>query len=921
MSTYTYPTVAISTFLVFTARRWGQAPTITLSNGATAGSEVVTVDTSNNITIQIQSGVSTNTQIKAAIAAHSITSGFSASDLVTVAITAGHETDTQVTCVSAALSGGVSTATKASLALAGLKYEAKTAGAAGNSIRVKYTSGGSLSVSVSTNDITVQLKNDSTSTNALVIAAVAASGPADALVSVVSSGEALSRVPTIDAAPAFVNLAGGLSAAVASVVVQDLTVSSDTSATGTSDNGRTLTYTTGATAGSEVVSGTTNISVQIQNAVSTATQIKSKLDGYAPMNGSQASGTVTVSSYAAMHLTAATGSVTVVDYLKLAPEAAVPSGTITFGSPSDNSTIVLTGLPTDGTKTFTKKTAVSEVKATGSITFGAPVDTDTVVVDGSTFTKATAISEVKATGSITYGIPVEGDTVIVDGTTLTYSTTPGAGIFASISELEVLVEAVAGLNSTEDGTTVSITSTLVGVLGNAQTLAVGVGNSGTLAVSGATLSGGVDAYVLGVTEFETIAQLEVLVEAVTGINSVVNVGDIDITSTLTGVLGNAQTLAVGVGNSGTLSVSGPTLTGGIDAYVLGPTEFEVIADLTALIQALTDLNASDNSTVITLVVVTKGTAMNSATVTGTSSYSALSRTFSGGTSTHAVLTVAGHALTEGAGWTAATDNDATATSLAAAVNALSEVSATATLAVISIVATPAGAAGNSVALVTSDAVNLTKSGALLTGGINAATVTVGATTLVESTDFNAVTSNDQTATNLASVINGLALVGASATLAVVTVTADATDVSGNSIALAKTGSGVAVSGAFLTGGVNGLTTTISGTGSNAQKTVNGSVMAGAVAPNVLGFFVDNSITALTSSYVYFPFAVRYNNIVLNNDETTGNKQVIFSWDGINNHGILDPGESVNLVNANRSSIFLKYGNAAPVYRVFGSGTF
>jgi len=282
MSTYTYPSVAISTFLVFTARRWGQAPTITLSNGATAGSEVVSVDVNNNITIQIESGVSTNTQIKAAVMAHAVTSGFSASDLVSVAITAGHGSDTQVTCVSAALSGGRSIAVKASLALAGLKYEAKTAGAAGNNIRVKYTSGGSLSVSVSTDDITVQLKNDGTSTNALIAAAVAASGPADALVAVTSSGEALSRVPTIDAAPAFVALAGGLSTSVASVVVQDLTIASDSATTGTADNGRTITYTTGATAGAEVVSGTSNINVQIQNGVSTATEIKTALDAYAP---------------------------------------------------------------------------------------------------------------------------------------------------------------------------------------------------------------------------------------------------------------------------------------------------------------------------------------------------------------------------------------------------------------------------------------------------------------------------------------------------------------------------------------------------------------------------------------------------------------------------------------------------------------
>jgi hypothetical protein len=282
MSTYTYPSVVINTYLTFTAKRVGQAPTITFTNGAVAGSEVVSVNSSNNISVQIQSGVSTNLQIKNAILAHVVTAGFSASDLVTVSITTGHNSDTQVSCVSAALSGGLTTAVKASLNLAGLKYEAQSAGTAGNSIRVKYTSGGSLSVSVSTNDITIQLKNDGSSTNALISAAIVASSPANALVSVVSSGEAESRVPTTDAAPNFVSLTGGLSASVASVTVQDLTFSSDSSTTGTADNGRTVTYTTGATAGAEVVSGTANFIVQIENGVSTATNIKAALDAYSP---------------------------------------------------------------------------------------------------------------------------------------------------------------------------------------------------------------------------------------------------------------------------------------------------------------------------------------------------------------------------------------------------------------------------------------------------------------------------------------------------------------------------------------------------------------------------------------------------------------------------------------------------------------
>lgn len=74
----------------------------------------------------------------------------------------------------------------------------------------------------------------------------------------------------------------GVTAAVAaSLVVQDLTYTADTAGTG--GNAITIAYTTGGTAGAEVVSVVGNaISVQIESGVSTATQIKTAVDASGP---------------------------------------------------------------------------------------------------------------------------------------------------------------------------------------------------------------------------------------------------------------------------------------------------------------------------------------------------------------------------------------------------------------------------------------------------------------------------------------------------------------------------------------------------------------------------------------------------------------------------------------------------------------
>lgn len=379
-SSYTFPSVVIQTQMTFTAKRWGQTPTISFTNGATAGSEVVSMDSSFNITVQIQSGTTTMLQIKTAIdATAGISNNLNAGDVVSVAIAGGHNSDTVLTCKNATLAGGTA-AVKSVLTIGHLIYTAQTAGAAGNSIRVKYTSGATLLISVSSLDITVRLRNDGTTTNEDIRAAIAASGPAAALVICKSDGLAMSFIPTTVMATAFTNLAGGTDLTSASVIVQDLTFKSWPA--GTAANGGTVSYTTGATAGSEVVSGTAAaVGVQIQNGTSTATQIKAAIDA----------------------------------------------------------------------------ASLSAVKASGTVTFGSPSNGDTVTIDGVVFTKAASASGLNFT-------------IIADLT---------AAIVANCTHV----------TATDNGTVVTVTALNPGVLGNA----IAMSKTGSaLTLSGATLASGRD---------------------------------------------------------------------------------------------------------------------------------------------------------------------------------------------------------------------------------------------------------------------------------------------------------------------------------------------------------------------------------------------------------------------------------------------
>jgi hypothetical protein len=137
---FTFPSVQIpaSNGITFTAKRVGQFPTITFVNGATAGSEVATVDSSFNISITIQSGVTTQTQVIAAITNSATPDSSIITPATLVSATTTHGSSTVSSFVKVPLTGGLAAAKAASLQLGGILYTAKTAGTGGNAITIQY---------------------------------------------------------------------------------------------------------------------------------------------------------------------------------------------------------------------------------------------------------------------------------------------------------------------------------------------------------------------------------------------------------------------------------------------------------------------------------------------------------------------------------------------------------------------------------------------------------------------------------------------------------------------------------------------------------------------------------------------------------------------------------------------------------------
>lgn len=367
----------------FTEKQLGVGLVVSYTNGAVAGSEVVTLvqsgDSGKALTVQIESGVSTGADIIAAVNASPAASPW----VVASEKSGGDDTNVQF-AGEVTLAGGAAAAAASVTIDDCMVLTADTAGVAGNSITFRMTAGataGSEAVSVSTNAISVQIA-DGVSTYAQVKTAIEASGAAAALVNVTSNGVPLStRVARVSAAPSAVSLTGGVDAAAASGEEQDITIAAD--ATGVAKNGVVFRYTGGATAGAEVVTVTASlITVQIQSGVSTATQVATALGLVA---GFTSVYNVTVSGTGSNAQVASTKSVTTSGaagdplgyYITSNAATALTASFVRFALPFPANKIEITNDEASGTKTVIVSLDGTNTDVTLDATESVSYSTDT----------------------------------------------------------------------------------------------------------------------------------------------------------------------------------------------------------------------------------------------------------------------------------------------------------------------------------------------------------------------------------------------------------------------------------------------------------------------------------------------------------------------------------------------------------------
>jgi hypothetical protein len=111
---------------------------------------------------------------------------------------------------------------------------------------------------------------------------------------------------------------------------------------------------------------------------------------------------------------------------------------------------------------------------------------------------------------------------------------------------------------------------------------------------------------------------------------------------------------------------------------------------------------------------------------------------------------------------------------------------------------------------------------------------------------------------------------------------------------------------------------VSATTSNGSATESsGSVqtMTGAIGAQGLSFYSDQTITALTASFVFFPFNGDASMILIKNNSSLGSgNNVVYSFDGVNVSGTVTGSLFDSLIDVHKKGIFLKYaGSAAPNY--------
>lgn len=497
---------------------------------------------------------------------------------------------------------------------------------------------------------------------------------------------------------------------------------------------------------------------------------------YDLLNGQVAEGTLEVIDYEILEGISDTGIVEVLDYTKLIEATA--SGSIVI----DDYALLL------------------ENEAIGGFTI-----TDYSLLEGVTVT----------VNGVEYVEGVHFDAVSSNNQTAT--------------NLAAAINPAVAVNAVADSADVNITAAEAGSAGNA--IGLSTDAEAGITVSGETLAGGRDNAVFTVNGTEYVAgddftvetdnattagNLEAEVDDDTGLATGVTDNAISIAAASAGSAGNAIDLIYD-GDPGGATISGSTLEGGQDhaEITIGDDTIVQGTDFTAAtneattaesikdaIDGLTGLSATRDGDEVNVVNDAFGAVGKSLVYVGAEGGIALSDSLLTGGQAAGTVTVGATVLVEGSDFDAESDNDTTAENIKDAIHAISGISATRSGSVVTIVKDAIGVDGNEVALEATPAEAVDLSGGTLEGGRDAGTITVGGTTLTEGSDFSAETDNDTTATNIATAIDGLSGVNATADGSIVTVINDASGVAGNSVALeCSVVEAVELSGATLLGGV------------------------------------------------------------------------------------------------------------------------
>ena len=177
---------------------------------------------------------------------------------------------------------------------------------------------------------------------------------------------------------------------------------------------------------------------------------------------------------------------------------------------------------------------------------------------------------------------------------------------------------------------------------------------------------------------------------------------------------NRNLVAFGINTAGSFGQPLGTIANGtqITLATVNGTDVTYTADLQFVRTVAEWINASDLTVSSTIEAIDLTTAGDAVAATGTitiTDFSALSTD---------TVTINGTALVEATDWAAGASNNAAATALAAAIDGVTGVNATANAAVITVTATTAGTAGNAItmAYTSGGTAGLTLSGATLTNG-------------------------------------------------------------------------------------------------------------------------------------------------------------------------------------------------------------